>query len=291
MSSSVALAVPDGAVTPGEELACTVTVAGEGATRLRAELFYVNSYLTPGPDTANTQSSGDSMFELATDLAVEAAPGGPEEAREDYVVVASAARTPADGPVAGEHALRLLVPTGAPPTVAGIVQWKVRATVDRTAGPPDEAAADVAVASTVAAAGAELQAGTVWDDQFEIRIDGGQAFRAGGTVTGTVVVTPKKSLSLNRVRLELHAHRADRGGIKHVTSVAKADVTGKTKLDGGVRRELPFALPVPADALPSFVADNNRLDHRLTLSADRKLRTDLNAATEVAVVSPRSSAH
>jgi hypothetical protein len=287
MTASIALSVDDPVVAPGEDVAVTVTVSGEDVSRLRVELFYRNEYLRPGPSTSTSSSSGDSFVELAGDLAVEAS-SGPEEEHEAFVVVAMATPASGDGPVTGEHALRLHVPDDAPSSAGTVVQWKVRAMVDGAGGAEEEATADVIVATTLQAGAATLDTSVRWDEGFAFLFPHGQAVRAGEALSGTLIVTPVKDVSLTEIRLDAKATRKDHDGIKHEKTIATVVVTGKGKLEEGTRHEFPFTLPIPADALPDFTADNNRNYNLLFVSAARRLRGDLMAATELFVAAPQA---
>jgi sporulation-control protein spo0M len=284
MTEPVALAVPDRAVAPGDELRAVVTVAGADARDVRAELYYVNTYLRPAPDPAGTNQS-TSTLETALDLASELSSGPEEEATADVVVQSVSVSTTPES-AAGDHELLFTLPADAPPTVADAVEWKVRAMVDRPTGPHDEAVADVGVASTPEGIVADIEPGTHWDDQFEVIVPGGQAVRAGDTLAGTLVITPHKGVKFTDLRVELKGEREDHNKIKHNFVAAKADVAGATQIEAGQRHEVPFTLAVPADALPTFAADNNILTHTLVVTAARRMRTDLQAVMRVRVASP-----
>jgi len=282
MTATVALALDDPVVAPGEDVHVTVSVSGEGAQALRVVLFYTNEYLRPGASTSGQASGGESFVELATDLAVEAT-DGPAEQHEAIVVVASAGHTAAEGPVAGEHRLRLPVPDDAPSSAGSLVRWQVRATLEGGDASPAQAVADVVVAMTPEAGAATLDTSVRWDEGFAFVFPGGQAVRAGQTLSGTLVVTPPKAMSVTEIRIDARGTRADLGGIKREQTIATTVVAGKSKLDQGSRHEFPFTLPIPADTLPDFNAENNRNYHVLIVSGARRMRGDLMAATELFV--------
>lgn len=286
MTSSVVLTLTAATVTPGEELVASVALAGEDARGLRVELLYVNEYTFHEASTDGGQtSSSSSVVDLATGAAL-AASSGPEATAEIEVVVQSVALTTADGPVAGEHELRLPLPEDAPPTAGTLVRWKVRAVASRDVGDADVAEADVVVASNPQTGAATLQERAYHDPQLTVIVPGGQAVRAGDTITGTLVLTPEKAMKFTDLRVAIQSTREDREGIKLISTIESVEVAGKTAVEAGARHEAPFSITVPANALPTFASDNNRLDYGLVASGARRLRFDINTTLAVYVASP-----
>lgn len=287
MNPFLALSVADGAVAPGGELVLTATVAADDATELRVELLYVNEYKYRGKDTASASNTSSSTLETVIDIGVDVSSSGPIETTEEETVVAEVSRTPADGPLAGAHELRLTIPADAPPSVAGLVRWKLRAIADRPGDRLDQAETDVAISSTPASGADSLQRVINWDDQIDLIVPT-RAVRAGETITGTIVIVAEKSAKLTDVRIALESVRVDEDDVSSTATVARTDVAGRTALEAGVRQELQFALAVPADALPSFTTPRNQIGYRLVVSAARRMRSDFNEMLKVYVASPRA---
>jgi hypothetical protein len=285
MNSPLTLSVADAAVAPGEELVVVATVATEDAVGLSVELLYANEYKYRGKDSG-LDSRSTSTLESVIDIGV-AASGGPEETTQAEVVVAEFMRTASDGPLAGEHQLRLPIPVDAPPSVAGLVQWKLRAITNRRGDAPDLAESDVTISSTPATGAGEVLRVPNWDDQIDLIVPQ-RAVHAGETINGTVVIVPEKSGKVTDVRIALESVRVDEDDISLTSTVSKVQLAGRTSLEQGVRQELSFSVPVPAEALPSFTTGRNQLGYRLQVSAARRMRGDFNEILKVYVASPRS---
>lgn len=286
MNPPLVLSVAGGAVAPGDELVAVAVVASQDAVELRLELLYVNEYQYRGEDTGGSGAASSSTLEAVIDLGVEVSSSGPIETTETEVVVAEVVRKPADRPLAGEHELRLPIPADAPPSVAGLVRWTLRATADRPGAAIDDAEIEVVVSSTPESGADELHRVPNWNDQIDLVVPQ-RAVRAGETLNGTIVIVPEKSAKLTDVRIALESVRVDEDGITATATVASSDVAGRTALEAGVRQELPFALAVPADALPSFTTVRNQIGYRLQVSAARRMRSDFNEILKVYVASPR----
>src|SRR6478735_6992132 len=98
---------------PGEDVVASVVTPALS----RVELAYIVTHLVSKP-SAPVQSSGDSFFELGTDLLLELT-DDTETAERDYTIASERLE-------AGTHEVRLRVPADEPPTVASIVRWTVR---------------------------------------------------------------------------------------------------------------------------------------------------------------------
>ena len=71
--------------------------------------------------------------------------------------------------------------------------------------------------------------------------------------------------------------------IERKAGEAKAEVAGRTAFVPGFAQEFRFDLTVPADALPSFLAEHNQLRWTLRGVCDRSLRGDHDVSAEIVV--------
>jgi hypothetical protein len=274
----VALSIAEPVTTLGGSLDGTVTVAGELDEKvrgLRVELLYVNEYLYEERQQSGRDNNGNVQYRTV------------QVTGTADVVVQTLSFDVENGPIDGAHEVQLWVPEDAPPTAATLVRWKVRAVVDRKLGNDVTAETRVVVRSTVDHAPAAAASDPSVDEQLGLTI-GERALKPGDTLTGTLVVAPEKDVKFTDVRVELQARRHDQDGIVSGDVVAELTVSGKVEVAGGERHEFPFELQVPVDAIPAFVAANNRVTYAFVASGARRLRSDYNATADVYVCSEES---
>jgi hypothetical protein len=257
-------------VAPGEAVGVRVDVPKvDGKVRGgRVDLLYRNTY-------RDVEVEADDDREEQTAVT-----------RTDEVVVASLPLW--DGPPQeGERALDLVVPEDAPASVPGMVEWQVRAVVDRkmAADGVVDAPLHVRASETALSSWAQrtprLEAGSPLALTAEPRL-----LRPGRRVTGAVAVRAgSEEVSGRALRVELVRRRREQAGIEDVQVAATALLEEDVAVPAGASREVPFALDVPADASPSARADRNEQHWTLRAVLDRKLRSDPTAELEVVVLS------
>lgn len=282
----VNVSVAEPTTTTGGSLTAHVTVAGELDEKvrgLRVELLYVNEYRykrRQDGDGRNRRTTGSDTVDF---FVGDSGNGNTTiDVREEDVVVQTITFPVADGPLTGARDVELWVPEDAPPTSGQLVRWKVRAVVDRAKGRDVHGEARVVVHSSPARGTARTAAEPDVDEQLELVLSE-RIVRPGDTLTGTLVVAPKKTTKFTDIRVEIQAHRSDQDGISDTDTICAVALSGKTQVDGGERQELPFELDVPVDAMPSFVASNNEIRHTFVASGARRLRLDYNASATLHV--------
>jgi len=272
----VAVSVAEPSTVTGGSLDATVVVSGEMDEKvrgLRVELLYVNEYRYERRETDH--HSGSSSGSSTTRTIV-------ETTTEDVVVQTINYPLDTTPSIVGERAVQLWVPADAPPTAGPLVRWKVRAVIDRKLGGDVTAEARVVVASTRESGAARAAAAPEVDEQLEITLSD-RHVRPGDTVSGVLVVKPGKTVKFTDVRVEIQSHRRDQDGLHDDETIAGLAVSGKTEVEGGSRREFPFELQVPLDAMPSFTASRNEVHYDFVASGARRLRTDYNATAPLHV--------
>jgi len=101
------------------------------------------------------------------------------------------------------------------------------------------------------------------------------------------VLAPAKTLKAQRILLGLTRRRVDHPKLERTTTVVPGfEVSGPVEVRAGERRDLPFTLTVPADAIPTLETARHFVVHRLHVVADRRMRSDLQAARQIVVASP-----
>jgi len=267
---AVAVTVSPARLRPGDELSATIVVpsAIEKVAAAKAELGYVNTYAYrwAGRADAAATAGADSLAtigQVGTDY-------GSERETTDWVGVVETPLAIRDGALAaGTRDLPFRVPSWAPASSEELVTWAVRLTVDRKGR---DIEADGAFVVLAPAPPAGQQPGPARHE----RVMGGSsdiaihldrpAWRAGETMSGTVVITaPAEGLPEADVAVVLQydrlSHPLERTPARAVTfDRGLVSIDKHVALAAGGATELPFALPLPADAGPTAEAVHSSLE-------------------------------
>ena len=254
---------------PTDELVAHVTLpeALDNVASAKAELGYVNTYnyRWAGKADATLTQGADSLAnigEVGTDY-------GSEREVSDWVAVTATDLEVDGGRLdAGAHELAFRVPSWAPGSSdERLVRWAVRLAVDRKgrdietdggftvlAAPPDPLPAPGPL---------ERVMGSSTD--IDIRLDR-TAWCAGATITGTVVITapagdpmPEADVAV-ALQLDRLSHPLQRTpGQGQTYDHDRVQLDKRVALVPGAATELPFEIPVPADAPPTAEAVHGSL--------------------------------
>ena len=265
----VAVTVLHERVTPGDAVSVRIDVGKpDGKVRGgRVELLYRNTY-----QDVEVQADDDREQRQRV-------------TRTDDVVLASVPLW--DGPPQeGTRAHDLVLPDDAPPTVAGMVEWQVRAVVDR------KMAADGMAEQRLEVASSE-EALRSWSERTP-RVQPGspltvtaapRVLRPGVRVAGSVqVVAGSEQVVGRRLRVELVRRRREQADLESEQVCATAVLVEDLTLPPGQRQEHTFSLDVPADAQASARAERNEQHWLVRAVLDRKLKSDHTAELEVVVL-------
>ena len=253
----------------GDTVRATVNVGGsidDKAQGTRIEILYANHYKRWGRD-----SDGDREIDEYTD---------------DIV---GASRPFSEGTTVelGERTVEVAIPADAPPSARGLVDWKVKAVIDRrrTGDVTSEVPIQVASRPDQYAAWAERPATVERGCEMELRVRG-RSYALGSMISGTLFLRATEGFDANEIRVDLLRDRLDSPGNNEVTSTDKVRsvrLAGDTKLAAGDTSELPFQIEIPADQPPSFQAASNSMRWFLEGVASRRLRDDFNIRAELNV--------
>lgn len=265
---------PDGPYRPTDTITATVTVdeALDKVTAAAVELGYVNGfrYRWAGRADAALKHDNDSLLlmgQVGTDY-------GSEKDTEDWVPVLAEPLHLIEGTLnAGQHQVRLRLPSWSPGSSKEVVRWQIRVKVERSGrdletqtpltvliGPPDPlpASADLPLIQKTRAMASTLD--------FEILTEKG-AYKVGEQVRGVIAVrspeTPKRTALIagwfQQVQ-ESHPVEKTPGGpteafIRPMTTFAK-DI----QFTAGQRVEFPFTLTLPTDLDPTTEAVHSSIN-------------------------------
>ncbi|HEX4831119.1 MAG TPA: sporulation protein [Trebonia sp.] len=179
--------------------------------------------------------------------------GSHDSLLREAVIIAEVAVIPPGGPaMPGEHAVRLPIPGDGLPSATDQVSWSVRAVIDRRHGADIQAESPVEVL-----AGPERFASEATSDpryRGERFVDlqlPARMVRPGQAIGGTVILRPERALTVTEVLVTFVVTLPVKKGLAG-TSVAPVVLLSEPfDLQPGDTRELPFELPLPADAAPS----------------------------------------
>ncbi len=266
-STSVTLDVLSDRLTPGAPVPVRVDVGrpDKRARGGRVELLYRNTYRDEERDHGDDRDTGPRQVTRVDDVVVAQQPlwdGGPAE---------------------GTVALELVLPSDAPPSVPDMVEWKVRAVVDRklaadaVAEQPLHVAPDPAALASWAERTPRLQPGSPVSLQVAERVA-----RPGAELTGEIVVRAGgEPVQARCLRVDLVRHRRERADIEDQRTCASAVLVEEVQVEPGQTQQAAFRLRVPGDAQPSARAQNNEQHWYVRAVLDRKLRGDWTAEVEV----------
>ncbi|MEV0355506.1 hypothetical protein AB0H71_05510 [Nocardia sp. NPDC050697] len=268
--ASVALA-PDGPYRPTDTITATVTVdkALDRVASASVQLGYRNGfrYRWAGRTNAALNHDNDSLLlagQVGTDY-------GSEKDTEEWVPVLAEPLPLVEGSLAaGQHRVRLRLPSWSPGSSKEVVRWEIRLVVERSGrdletavpltvliGPPDPLP-DLPLNQKSRALASTLD--------FEIVTEQG-AYRAGAEVRGVVAVTapetPKRTASVagwfQRVQ-ESHPVAKTPGSPTEAFVRPMVTFAKDVQFIGRQRQEFPFALTLPKDIDPTTEAVHSSID-------------------------------
>lgn len=187
------------------------------------------------------------------------------------------------------------LPSDAPPTCAEAkiirVHWWLKATLDRKLAADVEAKTEIRVLTLLAhETGPKHEYGLSNEPneaELVFVLPSGQ-FALGETITGQLIVRPKKSFDATEIRLELVAHEfvfPDEGNVHE--KATKVKLAGKTKLQPGQDQLYPFSVTIPANSPVTLKTGNSSVTWALKGVLARFLRGDTRVDGEIQVYSAR----
>ena len=256
---------------PGDDLTATITLPAtiEKVAAAKAELGYVNTYAYRWAGKADAAAAAGvgslaTIGEVGTDY-------GSERETTDWVAIVETPLELAGGTLAaGTRELAFRVPSWAPGSSEELLTWAVRLTVDRKGRDIERDGSFVVLTPAPAPAPAQPPADRqerVMGDasDIDIRLDRA-AWRAGETITGTVVITaPAEGLPEADVAVVLQfdrlSHPLERTPARGVTfDRGRVPIDKHVALTAGGVTELPFELALPAGAGPTAEAVHSSLE-------------------------------
>ncbi len=253
----------------GDVVRVTVNVGGSVDDKVqgaRLEILYTHHYKKWGRDSDNDREIYNKM---------------------DDVVVASRPISEGTTVALGQRTVEVAIPTDAPPSARGLVDWKVKAVIDRRRAGDVTSEVSIQVASRPDqyAAWAERPPTVERGCEMELRIPG-RSYALGSTISGTFFLRAEEGFDANEIRVDLLRDGLDSPGNDEVTQTDKVrsvPLAGGTKLAAGDTKELPFQIEIPADQPPSFQARSSSMQWFLEGVASRRLRDDFNVRAELNV--------
>ena len=203
--------------------------------------------------------------------------------RKDDVVVA-AEQVPVDRASAGEVEAELVVPADAPGSAPEVIEWFVRALVDRRRGRDADAREPLTVLAPARALATWAESAPTVDGRCTFALDvSTRTVRPGDAISGTLTVTPHEEISARAVRVQIERRRNDPDRNVDADDGTRVELCGETVLRPGEERTLPFEIAVPQDAPPSFRAQYNHQHWYLQGVVDVKRSSDPSVQLEVVV--------
>lgn len=252
-----------GEAVAGEPVRASVRMGelDKKAQGARVELGYRNTYMKDSTDADGDRST--------------------RKSRTD-VVVATKDLAAADGQ--GETDVELVVPADAPPSAPEVIDWFVRAVVDRRRGRDASAQEPLTVRAPAQPLAAWAQAPPAVDGPCSFELDAStRTVRPGERITGTLSVTPHEDIAARAVRMHLVRRREDPDANVDTDDKTSVELCGATELRRDETHALPFEITVPADAPPSFRAEHNRQRWFLRGVVDVKRAKDPSVSLEIVV--------
>ena len=204
--------------------------------------------------------------------------------RRSDVVVAAEHLHLGDG-LSGATEVTLTVPPGAPGTAPEVVDWFVRAVVDRKMARDANAVQALTVLTPAEALGHWAQTGsesTSASCQMALRAST-RVVKPGDTIEGTIAIAPNEEISPRAVRVQLRRARFDPDNNTDVNDDTQIELSGPVELAAGTRHAYDFTITVPPAAPPSFQAQHNHQHWYLEGVLDMKLKQDPTVRAEVLV--------
>ncbi|MDQ3740258.1 MAG: sporulation protein [Actinomycetota bacterium] len=248
---------------PGDEVRVRVLVEGEFDDKVegaRAGIRCLNEYLTKEWDRQDDEWDevwrAVTMHEDAQDLPLQA----------------------------GEHEFTFRLPTDLPPDSKHAVSWWAWAQVSRRRGLDAKGSARIAV---------RLPAPPGADERRSVPAHDGVAFddlpaavRAGGTLDGTLSVTPEDDVKATGLKVMLTRvvdYQDDRHKIQRKEKVAEVEIAGARDLARGQTEQHPFSVPLPPNPGPTAQAPHSVVTWVVTGAVARRMKFDLEVEAPVVV--------
>lgn len=252
------MSLPAGVFPPGATVPCRVEVTRLAAKARsgRIELGYTNTYRYR---TRSTGADDRTRTRTATTRA--------------WIPVAEA---PLPVGATGTTSVHLDIPRSAPPSVTDMVDWQVRATIDRRHGFDSHAELPLVV-TTVRGMYDDWQlAAPTADEQVPItfELDGSRHLHRGTTLTGRLSGYPRKVVSTRGIRLQLTLVQDEARGYEDHETGAVLHLSGPFTTHPGQPFHLPFSLPLSPQLHPTCTAARNSWHWRLDAVVDIAFRFD-----------------
>jgi hypothetical protein len=246
---------------PGDEVVATVVLdkALDRVASARVELGFDNVF--------SYRWAGHRDAALAVDpLTLEQNYGGDKDTTEWVSVVGEDVPFVDERLDAGERQYRFRVPSWAPPSSPALARWAVRVAVPRRRGRDAGAEADLVVLAprpAIAPADLEQRTGDDFATALDVRLDDA-AVRPGGTVRGTITLTPAKPVRVDTLTMLLYrdrlSHPVNRNaGLGQSGWKSRHRLTKGDELPEGRAVVFSFELEVPKDAEPTGEAPSSTI--------------------------------
>lgn len=152
----------------------------------------------------------------------------------------------------GEHVVSLGIPADGLPSADGQVSWSIRAVIERHLGHDVSSQVPIQVL-----AGPERFASEATDEPryvgdrcVEIDVST-RTLRAGETITGTVTLSPDRSITVTYIGVVFARTTSLEEGLKGHFLAPQMLQDQSLQLDPGDRRSVPFEVTLPTDAAPT----------------------------------------
>lgn len=282
MNAPIAVSVAsDATLLPGGEVLAAVTVSSPADVVV--ELVREERWRRK-MENLSQPSSSDDFLTLVADTAVVASSDLTTELEESERSTEDTAEL---GAVTGRAEARLRVPRDASPSAPPHVRWLVVATVVGAGEDMASAEAEVAiVTSPETVQPGEERVGHGGDvDEISVRWTGTRPARAGETLHGVVVLSPKKGRSFTDVRVQVAWTRNDCHGALENRGIVNEKIAEGVQVTAGNRTEVAFSVDVPADLPPSYATDRNSSRYTIWATGALRMRKDIESWQQVRIAS------
>ena len=281
VSLNVVLDRPDMPYQPGETVHVTLTVQGEKELKIqqgRVALVYTEEYRI----RERERDSDDNSTSVNERTLNDHKEIRREVFMQEGVIPATTAKS---------YTFDLLLPGDAAPTCSGRIinsTWQVKATLDRKMAP--DVNNEAALTVNAPAPGRRLAAGNfgmasnTGDTDMAIWLPK-EEWRAGETIEGKLIVTPKKDFDVNEVRVELRRveNVPEQEGNTFTDNVAVLKPGAGTKFSAGTVVEYPFSVRLPDKGSPTMRGLHGTVVWSLKGVLARRLRSDYTVEEEIGV--------
>jgi sporulation-control protein spo0M len=231
--------------------------SAEGA---RVELLYRNTYCTESTDNEGHTSKS--------------------KTRAD-VIVATSQLTIAD--LATPFDVTFDVPASGPASADDLVEWCVRARIDRRRrrDPKTDAPLTVRATAESLAHVAGRPGGASSGAPVEVVVDQASG-RPGDTISGRVQVRASERVKARAIEVRLRREHHD-GVDRNAKNFGVVELLAPVDLGAGEAHSLPFSISIPADASPTIDARHSSVKWFAEAALDMRLKKDPHHRVEIAV--------